>query len=94
MQSFHVEIFQMTAIGGPSRLSRVEVQGPDPGWIGTLFYHLRTLVVENAFFCQCPMMGPRLFKSAQWPGDSPFSSTSTPYCTNTMGVPVRQQLRS
>ena len=41
----------MTAIGGPSRLiSRVEVQGPDPGgWIETLFYHLlRTLVVENA----------------------------------------------
>ena len=27
----------------------VELQGPDPGWIETLFYHLRTLVVENAF---------------------------------------------
>ena len=25
------------------------MQGPDPGWIGTLFYHLRALVVENAF---------------------------------------------
>jgi hypothetical protein len=26
------------------------VQGPDPGWIETLFYHLRTslVVVENA----------------------------------------------
>ena len=39
----------MTATGGPSRLSRVEVQGPDSGRIGTLFYRLRTLVVENAF---------------------------------------------
>ena len=27
----------------------VELQGPGPGWIGTLFYRLRTLVVENAF---------------------------------------------
>ena len=27
----------------------VELQGPDPGWIETIFYHLRTLVVENAF---------------------------------------------
>ena len=50
MQSFHAEIFQMTAIGGPSRLSRVEVQGPDPGRIETLFYHLRALVVENTVF--------------------------------------------
>ena len=49
MQSFHAEICQMTAIRGPSRLSIVEVQGPDPGWIETLFYRLRNLVVENAF---------------------------------------------
>ena len=27
----------------------VELRGPDPGWIETLFYHLRTLMVENAF---------------------------------------------
>ena len=39
----------MTANGGPSRLSRAEVQGPDPGLIETIFYRLRTLVVENAF---------------------------------------------
>ena len=25
------------------------MQGPDPGWIETLFYRMRTLVVENAF---------------------------------------------
>ena len=49
MQSAHAEICQMTAIGWPSRLSRVEVQGPGPGWIETLFYRLRILVVENAF---------------------------------------------
>ena len=39
----------MTADGWPSRNIDVELQGPDPGWIETLFYHLRTLMVENAF---------------------------------------------
>ena len=39
----------MTADGWPSRKIEVELQGPDPGWIETLFYHLRTLMVENAF---------------------------------------------
>ena len=39
----------MTADGWPSRNIEVELQGPDPGWIETLFYHLRTLMVENAF---------------------------------------------
>ena len=31
----------MTAGGWPSRLSSEGLQGPDPGWIETLFYHLR-----------------------------------------------------
>ena len=39
----------MTADGRPSRNIEVELRGPDPGWIGTLFYHLRALMVENAF---------------------------------------------
>ena len=39
----------MTADGWPSRYIDVELRGPDPGWIETLFYHRRTLVVENAF---------------------------------------------
>ena len=39
----------MTADGWPSRNIDVELQDPDPGWIETLFYHLRTLMVENAF---------------------------------------------
>ena len=39
----------MTADGWPSRNIDVELQGPDPGWIEKLFYHLRTLMVENAF---------------------------------------------
>ena len=38
----------MTAGGWPSRNIDVELQGSDPGWIGTLFHHLRTLMVENA----------------------------------------------
>ena len=36
----------MTAGGWPSRIIEVELQGPDPGWIETLFYHLRTLMVR------------------------------------------------
>ena len=40
----------MTADGWPSRNIDVELQGPDPGWIGALFYHLRTLMVEKFFF--------------------------------------------
>ena len=40
----------MTADGWPSRNIEVELQGPDPGWIETLFYHRRTLMVENAFY--------------------------------------------
>ena len=34
---------------GRLEIEDVELQGPDPGWIETLFYHLRTLMVENAF---------------------------------------------
>ena len=40
----------MTADGWPSRYIDAELRGPDPGWIETLFYHRRTLMVENAFF--------------------------------------------
>ena len=39
----------MTADGWPSRYIDAELRGPDPGWIETLFYHRRTLMVENAF---------------------------------------------
>ena len=51
----------MTADGWPSRYIDVELRGPDPGWIETLFYHLRTLMVENAFYKRLiePIMGSR-----------------------------------
>ena len=47
--AFHAETGQMTADGWPSRYIDAELRGPDPGWIETLFYHRRTLMVENAF---------------------------------------------
>ena len=51
--AFHAETGQMTADGWPSRYIDAELRGPDPGWIETLFDHLRTLVVENAFNLCC-----------------------------------------
>ena len=49
----------MTADGWPSRLKvDAGLQGPDPGWIETLFYHLRTLMVENAFNLSVTLPAP------------------------------------